>query len=80
MMTALRSGLEFATALIQRASAWRLVVTRRTNICDEIELDSVDLSRKDDQRVMRNLMRGMPSDYSESDSDFQRDRSNSATS
>ncbi len=69
-MTVLRSCLEAAVAALRWLSHQRFVVTRRTNVYDEIDLDTVDLSRKDNQRVIRNLMRGISRGLRNDESEF----------
>ena len=68
-MTALRAALDLTAAALRWVREHRLVITRRSNIYDEIDLAAVDTAPKDNQRSIQNLRgcisRGLRNDESE---------------
>ena len=62
MMTAFRSGLDLVAAALRWLREHRLVITRRRNIYDDIDLTVVNLTPKDNDKLVRNLMRGISPD------------------
>lgn len=55
-MTALQSGLELTAAALRWLRERRIVITRRRNIYDDIDLTVVNLMPKDNDKLVRNLM------------------------